>query len=79
MQLTYIQLLYVGVLAVNLIIVAVLLIKTRKPKVDRNNPDKGDDSDDEGGLEESFDPVLDLPPGVILPIDTPIKDKEPVS
>lgn len=81
MELTYIQLLYVGVLAVNLIMVTILLIKTRKSKIDpnKNHGRNNNDNNDEGGLEADFDPVLDLPPGVVLPIDSPVKEREPVS
>lgn len=64
---TYIQLLYVLVLLINLIALSYLLVKTKK----RNN---GSHGNDEGGLEDFEIPKLDLPPGVILPQDKPVKD-----
>jgi len=67
MQITYIQLLYALVLLINLLALSYLLLKTKK----RNN---GSDNDDEGGLEVFEEPILDLPPGVILPQDKPVKD-----
>ncbi|MEP2772075.1 MAG: hypothetical protein ABJH05_07995 [Fulvivirga sp.] len=68
MQITYIQLLYASVLLINLIVLTYLLLKTKK----RNN---GRKNDDEGGLEVFEEPILDLPPGVILPQDKPVKDE----
>ncbi|MGB3183856.1 MAG: hypothetical protein WBB45_20855 [Cyclobacteriaceae bacterium] len=32
------------------------------------------DEDDEGGILEDTDPVLDLPPGISLPEDGPVSD-----
>ncbi len=67
MQISYIQLLYALVLLTNLIVLSYFLIKTRKRK-------NGRDGDDEGGLEIYESPELDLPPGVILPRDMPVKE-----
>ena len=72
MHITYIQFLYALVLFVNLFILTYLLFKTKKRKGGRNN------NDNEGGIETSEDPVLDLPPGVILPQDAPVEVNEPV-
>lgn len=37
----------------------------------RNRGNDHRDSDDDGGVYEDFEPFLDLPPGVSLPVDGP--------
>lgn len=69
MQVTYIQALYALVLLSNILVLGYLLLKTKKGRRDNRS------DDDEGGLELSDIPDLDLPPGVILPQDKP--EKEP--
>ena len=73
MHITYIQFLYALVLLINLFVLTYLLFKTKKRRGGNNN-----NNDNEGGIETSEDPVLDLPPGVILPQDAPVNINEPV-
>ncbi|MEM6736501.1 MAG: hypothetical protein AAF620_10585 [Bacteroidota bacterium] len=62
---------YVFVLLVSIILVIVVFIRFLK-----DLRDDEDDEDDEDGGWGSFDPDLDLPPGVGLPIDKPSKEPE---
>ncbi|MEQ8470101.1 MAG: hypothetical protein RIC35_02905 [Marinoscillum sp.] len=45
-------------------------------RVNRKNRNNDTDSDDEGGLPVSLPPDIDLPPGVCLPDDRPVRSKE---
>ncbi|MDX1628393.1 MAG: hypothetical protein R3345_06820 [Fulvivirga sp.] len=76
MQITYIQLLYALVLTVNLFALIFLIFKTKKSDKDQN---KKSGDDDEGGIEFMEEPELDLPPGVVLPVDSPVKEKSPIA
>jgi len=55
---------YLVVVALCIFIVFRVIISTLKDYRDKN------DDDDDGGIHNSEDPILDLPPGVILPQDT---------
>ncbi len=65
-------------IALSLLVYAILIyfMKWRFNFFKKKREDSKDDSD--GGITVDYppDPVLDLPPGVILPIDGPVEKKE---
>ncbi|MBC7655327.1 MAG: hypothetical protein H7098_12755 [Oligoflexus sp.] len=61
--------LYIPFITLNVIIIYKII-----KNVLRDDNRKNDDDDDEGGILANNNPVLDLPPGVTLPISS----KEPV-